>query len=497
MESSDTIDLGSTHVSPRISENLHRRTKIVATIGPATRSEEGIRSILEAGVNVIRMNFSHGSHEEHFETLQRIRKVAKDLSHPVAILQDLSGPKIRITSVDGEFQQIPDATEIKLCHGSKEQLSSATEIFVESLNPAEFVKPGHQILLADGIILLEVSAVENDVVICRVVKGGRIRSRVGIAFPDSEIDLPATTEKDMTDLAWGIENEVDYVAISFVQNAEDIRRVREAIKQHNAHLKIIPKIERKKALDHIDEILEASDGLMVARGDLGLEIPVEKVPVVQRKLIEDGNHLGIPVIVATQMLHSMVTSARPTRAEVSDIAAAVMAGADAVMLSEETAIGENPVAAVEYLARIAAEAEQSFTFESYRLRLGKADQETIPDAVAYAAAAAANKLNASAVVACTETGTSARLVAKYRPQQALFGVSSSKRALRRMSLYWGVIPIGFEGAESHRDELEIALKKVQEQGGFENGSLAVITGGLATRTPGATSVMEVKKMNAL
>jgi pyruvate kinase len=473
---------------------LSRKTKIIATIGPATRSPEKIREILLAGVNVIRMNFSHGSHEGHKEVLDDVRKVAAELKNPVAILQDLSGPKIRISAVDGDYQMIPDGGNIEVVRSVNKELSTAERIYVEGLDPLQFLKVGQRILLADGIIELEAKEIRNDAALCRITKGGRIRSRVGIAFPDSEIDLPATTEKDMHDLEWGIENGIDFVALSFVQNASDVERVRSAIRARSADIRIISKIERKKALDNIDEILEVSDGLMVARGDLGLEIPVEQLPIVQKRLIELGNNRGAPVIVATQMLHSMVSSVRPTRAEVSDIAAAVMSGADAVMLSEETAIGENPVLAVEYLGKIAREAEKTFTFETYRLRLGKSDRETIPDAVAYAAAAAANKLGASAVVACTETGNSARLLAKYRPQQALFGVSSSEKALRRMSLYWGVTPIVFAGAENHREELERALSEVQRRGEFENGSLAVVTGGLAVRTPGATSVLEIMRM---
>jgi pyruvate kinase len=473
---------------------LSRKTRIIATIGPATRTPEVIREILLAGVNVIRMNFSHGTHEGHKEVLDDVRKVAASLNNPVAILQDLSGPKIRITAVDGDYQMIPDGGSIEVTRSKEKELSTADRLYVEGLDPLSFVKAHQRILLADGIIELESREIQGEVIKCHITKGGRIRSRVGIAFPDSDIDLPATTEKDMRDLEWGIENGVDYVALSFVQNASDVERVRAAIRARSADIRIISKIERKKALDNIDEILEASDGLMVARGDLGLEIPVEQLPTVQKQLIELGNNRGAPVIVATQMLHSMVSSVRPTRAEVSDIAAAVMSGADAVMLSEETAIGENPVLAVEYLGKIAKEAEKTFTFETYRLRLGKADRATIPDAVAYAAAAAANKLGASAVVSCTETGNSARLLAKYRPQQALFGVSSSEKALRRMSLYWGVTPIPVTGSESHRDELEIALKEVQLRGEFENGSLAVITGGLAVRTPGATSVLEIMRM---
>ncbi|RIL00245.1 MAG: pyruvate kinase, partial [Proteobacteria bacterium] len=319
-------------------------------------------------------------------------------------------------------------------------------------------------------------------------------SRVGIAFPDSVVDLPATTQKDLKDVEWAIANKIDYVAVSFVKNARDLSMLREISSKHGGDIRLIAKIERRTALENIEEILDASDGLMVARGDLGLELPLEKVPLVQKQLIAQANYRGIPVIVATQMLHSMITSTRPTRAEVTDIAFAVMSGADAVMLSEETAIGEHPRKAVEYLGKIAAEADRSFVFDEYKLRLRDADRLTVPDAVAYAACAASIKVSATAIIACTETGTSARLVAKYRPQEPLYGVSTSEAALRRMSLYWGVKPLRIGEPQSHQDELEIALESVKKDGNFPKGSRAVVTGGLSVRSPGATTMLEIKEL---
>jgi len=470
-----------------------RRTKIVTTLGPASRSPEKIKALIEAGTNVFRLNFSHGTHEEHSEELANIRKISADMDRPVAILQDLSGPKIRISNVEGDFVAIHDEDFIELRPSSGKE-SSARTIFVEGINPASLLKPGHHVLLADGIIELKAEEVSKDLVKCSIFKGGRIRSRVGISFPDSVVDLPATTDKDLKDLSWGIKNSVDYVAISFVKNAQDILMLREAVRKEKSDLKIIAKIERRSALENIEEILDVCDGLMVARGDLGLELPLEKLPMLQKRLIEEANFRGIPVIVATQMLHSMITSIRPTRAEVSDIAAAVMSGADAVMLSEETTIGENPVECVKYLSKIALESERSFAFNEYKLRLRESDRATVPDAVAYAACAAAIKVKATAIIACTETGTSARLVAKYRPQQTLYGASSSEATVRRMCLYWGVIPICCIKTETRGDELETALKTIQLHEKLENGSRAVITGGLNVRTPGSTSVLEIKDM---
>lgn len=478
-----------------------RRTKIIATVGPASRSPEKISALIEAGVNVFRLNFSHGSHAEHLEVFKTIRSVSKTMNSHVAVLQDLSGPKIRISNVDADYVEIPDGSKVILKAATlidgKSALSNPDIIYVEGLNPSLVLKSEQSVLLADGLIVLSTDSVSSDSVSCHAIKGGRLRSRVGIAFPDSNIDLPATTEKDMRDLAWGIENEVDYVALSFVQNARDLETVRTAINNKNSSVRIISKIERKIALENIKEIFDASDGVMVARGDLGLEFPLEQVPMVQKRLIEEANFRGLPVIVATQMLHSMITAVRPTRAEVSDIAAAVMGGADALMLSEETAIGENPVESVSYLSRIAAEAEKSFEFEEYKLRLRKADQQTVPDAISYAACAAALKVNASAIIACTETGNSARLIAKYRPQQPLYGTSTQEVALRRMSLYWGVMPVPCPIAANHYEEIDRSLHAVQVGAKFPNGSTAVVTGGIAVSQPGSTNTMEVRQMSYL
>jgi pyruvate kinase len=474
---------------------LARKTKIIATLGPASRSPEKIRELIEAGANVFRLNFSHGSHAEHLSVLQDVRRISAEMGAWVAILQDLSGPKIRISNVEGDFCPISDGAIIDLKAAHKGALSNASTIYVESVNPINTLTPGHHVLLADGLIELVADEVHTDRVCCRVVKGGRIRSRVGIAFPDSDVDLPATTEKDLGDLAWGIEHGVDYVAISFVRSASDILKLREILNEKGSAAGIVAKIERRAALENIQEIIQAADGLMVARGDLGLEVPLEQLPMVQKRLIEGANHRGIPVIVATQMMHSMITSVRPSRAEVSDIAAAVMGGADAVMLSDETAIGEHPTECVRYLSRIAVAAEQTFAFEEYKLRLRNADSATVPDAIAYAACAAAIKTQAAAIIACTETGTSARLVAKYRPQQPLYGVSRRPTTLRRLALCWGVKPIAFESAHTHKDEIESALKVVQELENLPNATRTVVTGGLFTQTPGATSVLEVRALN--
>lgn len=472
-----------------------KHVKIIATLGPNSRDPEVVANLIKAGANCFRLNFSHGSHEEHLSVLKTVRTVAADMGACVAVLQDLSGPKIRISPVEGDFTQIEDNTTIDLAFADG-KLSDGTCLRVEGVDPTKALEEGHMALLADGMIAIRAESFKRgaggDRVTCRVVKGGRVRSRVGIAFPESNLTLPATTEKDLKDLSWGIKNGVDFVAVSFVQDANDIEFLRGEIAKQNGNIKIIAKIERRKALEAIDEIVKASDGVMVARGDLGLEVPLERLPRLQKHLIEHCNHRGIPVIVATQMLHSMVTSIRPTRAEVSDVATAIMTGADVLMLSDETAIGNNPPNCVEYLAKIAAESEKGFEFDEYKLRLRESDRESVPDALAYAACAAALKVQAHAIVACTETGTTARLVAKYRPQQPLFGVSPNPETLRRMSLYWGVQPVAIPStAVQHEDELKLAIDAVVKAGNLKPGNRIVILGGLSASMPGSTSVLKV------
>lgn len=478
------------------SVKIPRRIKIVSTLGPASRKPEVLEQLILAGVNVFRLNFSHGSHEEHLENINLIRKTATKVKRPVAILQDLCGPKIRISAVENDTLFLKDGDTVVL-HSANGSLTTHTDIYVETLDPIKFLNVNEPVLLSDGIISLIATAKDSNGVTCKIIKGGKLRSKVGIAFPDSDVNLPATTEKDLKDLEFGIEHKVDYVALSFVRDTQDVERIKTRIAELGGDAHIIAKIERKDALKNLEDLANVCDGMMVARGDLGLELPLEQLPRVQKEIIETCNHKGIPVIVATQMLSSMVSAIRPTRAEVSDVAAAVMQGADAVMLSEETAIGENPIECVNYLNAIAVEAEKTFEFEEYKLRMRESDMETIADSVAYAACAAAIKVRASALVACTATGKSARLLAKYRPTQPLYGSSTKPATLRRMCLYWGINPISV-GADpkNHIEELETALSTIQEIESLPKGSRAVITGGIVINQPGSTSVMEIREIGA-
>jgi len=470
-----------------------RKTKIVATLGPATEELTQIKELIKAGANVFRLNFSHGSFDEHQKKLDNIKAACSELNAQVAILQDLGGPKIRITEVDPEKTLLTQNSLISLSRNSDGKISNNKNLYIKMLDPAKIAKVGDQVLLADGMIDLEVEQVLDTEIKCRIKREGNLRSRVGICFPDSDLALPATTEKDLNDLEWGIKNKVDYVAISFVQNQEDVLRVKRILDKNNSPIKLISKIEMKAALKNLETIIDVSDGIMVARGDLGVEIPVQRVPHVQNELINLSNIKGKPVIVATQMLHSMVKATRPTRAEVTDVTQAVLAGADAVMLSEETAIGDNPIEAVKFLNLIALEAENNFNYKEYKLKILRNElKTTISDSIAIAARYAASKLENSVIIACTETGNSARLVSKYRPKEIIFGTSSNIATIRRMQLYWGVTPIFFKEPKNHTEEIDSAIASVKSQSFIKEGTIAVITGGLYVKKPGTTSILEIK-----
>ncbi len=452
-----------------------------------------LEQLILSGVDVFRLNFSHGTHEEHGQVLQAVRAASCKLGRPVAVMQDLSGPKLRITEMPGNAQEVKEGQIVELVKGT--DMSSQARIYTPLVDPAAFVENGHRILISDGTIELVGETKSGGVLRAKVVQGGFVRSRVGIAFPDSLVDLPAVTDKDLRDLEWGIANEVDFVAVSFVACAADVTRVRDIIQAAGGGIHVIPKIERRVALENIQEIIEVSDGILIARGDLGVDLPVEKLPGVQRDLIALANRRGIPAIVATEMLQSMITEMRPTRAEVSDIAWAVASGADALMLSGETAIGKHPAECVNYLCAIAFEAENQFDSEQHRERLRGMAEASVSDAVAFAAAGASEKISAAVVIATTASGETARLIAKYRPRPLILAVSDNDRTLRRVSLYWGVKALKAPSAAVRTPALMQLLGKIQEQENLANGSLAVVTGGLQPSAAGTTSIMQIQSLN--
>ncbi len=476
-----------------------RKTKIVATLGPASNSREVLREMIAAGMDVARLNFSHGTHDEHAEVLKLVREESEAAGRHVAVFQDLCGPKLRIgVLADGEIT-LEDNKSVELCYskpGEDHPEGTAEKIYISIFNPGEVMRVGERALLADGRIELVAEDIGPMSVTCRIVAGGAVRSRSGIAVPESNLNLPCLTEKDMKDLAWGVENLVDYVALSFVGTSKDVAEAREAAITLGAEIPIIAKVERASSLDHITDIVSTSDAVMVARGDLGLELPIERVPGAQKLIINTANYSGVPVITATQMLMSMVEQIRPTRAEVTDVSTAVRDGTDAVMLSEETAVGKHPIQAIKVLARILVEAEKEQAFERERLRpsLRGKDRAKVADAICYAACSAAEKVSATAMIACTQSGKTAKLMSKYRPNEILFGATSQKKSLARMSLFWGVHPVFIQVAEgsSIEEEISEALITVREEFGVKPGSRIVVTAGLRTKTTGATNVMEIR-----
>jgi len=415
-----------------------RRTKIVCTIGPATRSRERLRALIEAGMNVARLNFSHGTHEEHKATLEAVRSLSSELDVPVAVLQDLQGPKIRT----GPVQNPP----LRLVDGAPFTITTlpypGTDRMVSTTYPElpQDVHPGNCILLSDGAVELEVTETTPTEVRSRVVRGGNIGSHTGINLPGVEVSAPALTEKDVRDLRFGLAIGVDFVALSFVRQASDVERAKQIIAGEGHTTPLIAKLEKPQAIEHLEEILDVADGVMVARGDLGVEVPAREVPLLQKRIIAAANRHALPVITATQMLESMMHSPRPTRAEASDVANAIFDGTDATMLSAETAIGEYPIDATRTMAQIAATADASFD-EWGKREPPSSEPLVTAKVIAEATSTSARRIDAAAIVARTSTGFTTRLVSKYRPPMPILALTSDPVVARRTLLLWGVTPI--------------------------------------------------------
>ncbi len=440
-------------------------------------------------MSVARLNFSHGSHQEHGAIIEKIRKASAEIARPVAILQDLCGPKIRVGDIPGEGIQLSVGQELILTNDQRPAQGNRIPVSYGGL-PSQ-VKPGDRILLADGMMDMVIMRTTASDIICRVETGGVLTSHKGINLPSSTLDIPAMTEKDRRDLLFGLETGVDYIALSFVRAAADIHGIKKIIHRQGKQTPVIAKIEKHEALDNIDTILAAADGLMVARGDLGVEIPLENVPNIQKMLVRKANTAGKPVIIATQMLRSMVESPRPTRAEAADVANGVLDGADAVMLSEETASGKYPVEAVRYMARIAASSEEKYPHKKYLAVLPKTGTS---ESVSYAAAILAKNLDASAIVATTRSGSTATHISRFRPPQAIIALSPDEGAVRRMALYWGCLSFFLPNIEDTDEMVEKAAAAAMEKGHVRKGERVVITAGRPIWKTGTTNMLWVKEM---
>jgi len=465
-----------------------RKAKIICTLGPATDTAETIEALVRAGMDVARLNFSHGTHADHERRLRWVREASERVGKPVAVLLDLQGPKIRTGKMMDDRIVLHEGAEVSI---TTEDVLGTPERFSTTYQglPTD-VHVGDEILLADGRLKLVVTRkVKKTEIRCRVVVGGELGSNKGINLPGTRVSAPSLTEKDLADLHFGLSIGIDYVALSFVRTAEDVLEIKRIV---GDAVPVIAKIEKPQAVANIDAIAEIADGVMVARGDLGVELPLERVPLIQKMLIERTNSVGKIAIVATEMLESMVQAPRPTRAEVSDVANAILDGADAVMLSAETASGAYPVEAVKTMAAIISDVERSQRYRELKPH-NLARSDSFASAVARACCAAAEQLGLNSIVACTQTGRSARLIAEHRPEARIFGLTPLKESYRRMALYWGVIPLMCPTYETPEEMLQIVSDVLVREGWARKGDAVVISSGVPNQ-PMSTNLMTIHRL---
>ncbi len=469
---------------------FNKKTKIVCTIGPASESIDILKELIKSGLNVCRLNFSHGTYEEHGKRIDSIKIAREEMKLPIAILLDTKGPEIRT----GKFS----SPEVSLVEGQKftitmeDVVGDETKCTVSYKELVNDVKVGNQILIDDGLVALQVEEIKGKEIICTVQNAGIVKDNKGINVPNVKINLPAITEKDKKDIEFGIEKGIDFIAGSFIRKAADVLAIREILEENNAtNIQIISKIENQEGVDNIDEILEVSDGLMVARGDLGVEIPTEDIPIVQKELIKKCNILGKPVITATQMLDSMIRNPRPTRAEVTDVANAIFDGTDAIMLSGETAAGKYPVESVKTMASIAMRAEQTIDYEELLKTKVKLRHLNITNAISHASCTTAIDLKASAIITATASGYTTRMVSSYRPYAPIIAATDSEMVMRQMGLVWGVYPLLTEKGVSTDDVFEKSVQRALDMDYISSGDLVVITAGVPVGKAGTTNLINV------
>jgi pyruvate kinase len=468
---------------------LMRKTKIVCTIGPASSSPEVVKSLLQAGMDVARLNFSHGTHEEHVSRLAVLRQAAAELGKTLAIMLDTKGPEIRIGRLQGGKVNLKEGDRLTLT--TEEILGNESRISVTYKGLPQAVLPGASILLADGMITLKVLDTGGTDVTCEVVYGGELSDQKGVNLPGVALDLPAVTDKDIADINFGIDHEVDFIAASFVRQSADVIAIRRLLEARDADIHIVAKIENEEGVKNLEEIIKVADGVMVARGDLGVEISAEEVPLVQKVIINKCNQAGKPVVTATQMLESMIYNPRPTRAEASDVANAILDGTDAVMLSGETAAGKYPVEAVRVMARIAERTEASLDYAKLLQQRAAAAAPTITDAISYATCTTAQDLGAAAIITSTRSGFTARNVSKYRPRAPIIGASPSEEVRRKLCLVWGVQPLATPVINNTDEMIKEAVDISLAQGLIRCGDLIVLTAGVPVGVPGTTNLLKV------
>jgi pyruvate kinase len=479
-----------------MSDKFSHRTKIVATVGPGCANPETLRQMILAGANTFRLNFSHNTHEDHQRSIRLIRQAENELNKPIGILQDLQGPKIRLGKFKCDSIEVKEGDRYILT--SREVECNQEIAYISYENLAQEVSVNARILIDDGRVEMIVKEIdlENKDLHCQVVVGGVLSSNKGVNFPNVCLSIKALTDKDKKDLMFGLDQRVDWVALSFVRNPQDVLEIKDLISSAGKSTPVIAKIEKHEAIEQMEEILSLCDGVMVARGDLGVELPPEDVPILQKRLIRTANRLGIPIITATQMLDSMANSPSPTRAEVSDVANAILDGTDAVMLSNETAVGKYPVQAVATMARIAAriEREREKIIVPYSHDF---DNENIPTAIAGAVSQIAKKLNASAIMTLTKTGATARNVSKFRPQTPIFAITPHVSVSRQLQLVWGVKPLLLLDLPGLRQVFQAAINVAREKGLLHDGNLVVMTAGTLQGVAGSTDLIKVEIVKGL
>ncbi|MBW1708784.1 MAG: pyruvate kinase [Deltaproteobacteria bacterium] len=469
----------------------NRKTKIVCTIGPATSSPEMIRRLIEAGMDVARLNFSHGTHDSHDKAIRDLRRVSREVGREIGILMDLAGPKIRLGHIPAHERTLEPGTEVILVSG---QSSTGDELPVNYPGLYEDVAVGDRILIADGQVELCVLDKKNQLIYCEVVVGGVVTSNKGVNLPTSNLRTPTFTEKDRRDLKFGLSRDVDIVAMSFVRHEKDLDPLREILNKMKRPSLLVAKIEKPEALENLHGILGVVDGMMVARGDLGVEMPLAEVPLIQKRVIKEARQAGKAVITATQMLGSMLSSPRPSRAEVTDVANAILDGTDAVMLSDETAMGRYPVEAVKVLDRICKATEPQLASERFLDEELSALLPATAAALSRAVSWLARDLKPAAIVAATTSGSTARIIARYRPPQPVVGLTPEIRTCRQLCLSWGVLPALIPESENADEVFNLVRKWAEETGLAGAGDRLIVTAGVPFKVPGTTNLIKIIEM---
>lgn len=475
---------------------MKKRTKIICTMGPNTNKESLMEELIKNGMDIARFNFSHGDYEEHLGRLDKLRSIRERLNLPIAALLDTKGPEIRTGSLkDGNKPVLKEGETYTLT--TKEVFSDETTCHVNYAGLPKDIEPGNRILLDDGLIELCVKSKTDTDIVCTIMNGGELGDRRGVNVPNVKINLPGITEKDKKDILFGIDQEFDYIAASFVRNAECINEIRDLLKAHGSKIRIIAKIENSEGLENIDAIIEASDGIMVARGDLGVEIPAENVPHVQKMIIRKCNEAQKPVITATQMLDSMMRNPRPTRAEVTDVANAIYDGTDAIMLSGETAVGKYPVDAVKMMVHIAESSEQYLDYDAYQHKNIHSSERVISSALSLSTVTTAELLKAKAIITPTMSGFTAAMLSEWRPKCPIIAMSPNRDVLRKMQLYWGVLPVQAV-RESSTDELvDHSVEIAKQKGLVDAGDTVVVTVGVPSKYQQTKGLGETNNMRVV